>query len=53
MQHFPIIITIQYICKCNLPAKCVEVKKDGPTKGKLFYACSNLQSNANILLEEY
>lgn len=27
-------------CKCNLPAKRVQVKKEGPNKGRWFFACS-------------
>lgn len=31
-------------CKCNLNAKGVVVKKEGPNKGKSFWACSLPQS---------
>lgn len=28
------------MCKCGIPAKLLSVKKDGPNKGREFYACS-------------
>ena len=31
---------IGLICYCKLPSVEREVKKDGPTKGKIFYTCS-------------
>jgi hypothetical protein len=27
------------LCRCNKPAKHIQVKKEGPTKGRFFYAC--------------
>lgn len=31
---------IGLMCYCKLPSVSREVKKDGPTKGKIFYTCS-------------
>lgn len=30
-------------CECRLTARIVEVKKDGPNKGKWFWSCPNSQ----------
>ncbi|XP_055539762.1 DNA topoisomerase 3-alpha isoform X2 [Wyeomyia smithii] len=34
----------QVMCRCNLPAKELTVKKEGPNKGRPFFACSKAQN---------
>lgn len=35
-------------CNCNQPAKNLTVRKDGPNKGRSFYACSNRDSSCGF-----
>ena len=35
-------------CNCNVDAKELTVKKDGPNKGRPFYRCGNQDNNCNF-----